>query len=106
MIGREGVWTRAPYLYLAAGLLAIASSYYLTIAVTGAFVLLLVIVLLSDLMRGQHRAHRELLKREGELRDVVEALRQTEHARALLFDGSSTTRRCARARTEHASTSH
>jgi signal transduction histidine kinase len=58
----------------------------LAVAITGAFVFLLVIVRLSDVMRSQARAHAALERQEEELREVVEALRKTEQERARLFD--------------------
>jgi signal transduction histidine kinase len=56
------------------------------IAITCAFVFLLVILRLFDVMASQRRVHVALERQGEELREVVEALRQTEQERARLFD--------------------
>jgi signal transduction histidine kinase len=58
----------------------------LVLAAVCAFVFALVIARLYDLMGAQARANAALELRESELRDAVEALRETERERARLLD--------------------
>jgi signal transduction histidine kinase len=56
------------------------------VTVTAAFVFLLVVMRLVDVMTSQRRAHDALERKGVELRHAVEALRKTEQERARLFD--------------------
>ena len=86
MIGRNGVWTRTSHVYVAAGLLAIASSYYvdLPVPVTGAFLFLLAIVRLSDLMRSR-QTERALARHFHEV--VTAAEEERIRVAGMLHDG-------------------